>query len=367
MRARSLIGLVVLFAAIGAGGQTSVPGAPEVGTAGDAALPTLHVYTNLIQIPTLVLSPLRGSMGRVAEDRFLMSVDSGPLFKPTHVREEGNDPISLVVLLDPSGEASGLMDEVRQRLARLAPGQLQARDSISMYVMSCGLMRTGLNVPVDRASLQMAADHAMTEVKRVQGRHGCRQGVGLWDAMAMTVKQASKLPGRRVMLVVSDGQDRGSRTKWPEVREYAQSQGIAVFGLSTTGSIPNSLSGRGSGRSALPGYTSTETNEDAFNELCELTGGMRLYAQEIEVGSELKRLVKLLRERYIVEFPRSTGIGAGKHDLVVTISRMNAFVRPAGISVPLPDPKILADPMTLPNDLTKEPVGGERRILVPKQ
>ena len=70
----------------------------------DGGVPTLHVYTNLIQIPTLVLGPDRERLKTpIAESRFSISIDNGPWFRVTHVRMEGDDPVSLSILLDGVG------------------------------------------------------------------------------------------------------------------------------------------------------------------------------------------------------------------------------------------------------------------------
>src|SRR5271156_6541884 len=71
----------------------------------DGGVPTLHVYTNLIQIPTLVLGPSREFIKRpIAENRFSVSIDEGPWFPAIHVRPEGDDPIALSILLDVNGD-----------------------------------------------------------------------------------------------------------------------------------------------------------------------------------------------------------------------------------------------------------------------
>jgi hypothetical protein len=74
----------------------------------------------------------------------------------------------------------------------------------------------------------------------------CQQSVHLWDALAHITGELSKLPGRPVILAVTDGRDQGSSYTWNQV-----------------------------------------------------------------------------------------------------IAKSNAFIRPAGISVPLPDPAVLADPTTI--------------------
>jgi hypothetical protein len=372
---------VVWLPARGSGQAVSAPGAPEVGAeatsdhARELALPTLHVYTNLIQIPVLVLNDQRTSLSRIAEDRFSVSLDSGPKFKPTHVRDEGDDPITLAILLDPTGTAEELTSSMKDQLAKLAPMDLNPRDHVSVYVMSCKLMRTALDVQASRLNLQLATEHAWTEGQRLRGRHGCHQDVGLWDSMAMAGHEMSRLPGRRVMLVVTDGVDRSSQTRWVDVRTYLQARGIAAFGLSGMESPWSSVGRPGGGRGgitassvgSMAGGVALGGKEDHFNEVCELTGGMRMFTKAMDLGAELKRLTKILRERYIVEFPRPLKQVAGDHEIEVAISKMKGFIRPAGVSVPIADPKIAADPLTLPPDPTKAPEFGERRVLVPKQ
>ena len=45
------------------------------------------------------------------------NIDSGPWFRATHVRQEGDDPISLSILLDVSGDAAELMPKIDDAIA----------------------------------------------------------------------------------------------------------------------------------------------------------------------------------------------------------------------------------------------------------
>jgi hypothetical protein len=47
----------------------------------DNGVPTLHVYTNLVQVPTLVLTMTNDPVGKpIVESRFSVSIDSGRWF-----------------------------------------------------------------------------------------------------------------------------------------------------------------------------------------------------------------------------------------------------------------------------------------------
>jgi hypothetical protein len=95
--------------------------------------------------------------------------------------------------------------------------------------------------------------------------------------------------------------------------------------------------------------------------LCELSGGAVLLSPPSALNSTLHRFVTLVRERYIVEFPRPANATAGIHVQQVRVEKSNDFIRPAGISVPIPDPSVLADPTTVPSDPSRTPVLGTRK------
>jgi hypothetical protein len=329
--------------------------AQDVPVAQDEPIHTLHVYTNLIQIPTLVLGPNRERLKTpVAASRFSVSIDSGPWFRATHVRQEGDDPISLSILLDVSGDSSELMSKMDTAIGSLAPDALHAKDHVSIYAIDCALVQSLTDVPADTESLKVAVNGALQSwTLRKQNEHevNCVQSVHLWEALAQMIDDLHKLPGRRVILAVTDGRDRGSSGhSWSEVRDLAQAAGVAVFGITY---IPNFAKNR---NSAYLRWSS----EDPFHSVCELSGGMVLLTNAKTLDQTLKLFTTLLRERYIVEFPRPARAKSGEHVKQVRIEKSNDFIRPAGISVPIPDAALLADPTTVPSDPSRTPEMGTR-------
>jgi hypothetical protein len=171
--------------------------------------------------------------------------------------------------------------------------------------------------------------------------------------MTFVIEDLSRLSGRRVLLAITDGDDKGSQHKWTDVRDVATSTGVAIFGV---GYVTYSF-----------GPNRRMSHEDAFNSVCELSGGMIIPADGGDMTQTLKRFVRTVRERYIVEFPRPSNSTAGQHDLVVSIEKMDAFIRPAGVSVPIPDPALLADPTTVPADPSRAPVEGTHHAIAKPQ
>ena len=327
--------------------------------------PTLHVYENLLQVPVLVLWLNRYRIQNpIPGERFSVSVDEGPWFRATHVRREGDDPISLSILLDVSGDEGLLMPKMAEAIAALATGSLQPQDQVSVYALDCSLIRGPSNVPADSAVLKRSVDEVLrsrTARNSAKGwtRSDCKQTDHLWDALAELTDALHKLPGRRVILVVSDGVDKGSAHTWNQVRVMAQDGGVAIFGMTyATDLIVD--------RSEMRSLTSPTTVwgvENPFRSLCELSGGTVRLASPRTLEEKLRGFTAMVRERYIVEFPRPSNAKAGRHGLLVRIDKGDYFIRPAGIMFPLMDPAVLADPTTVASDPSKAPTMGSRRPL----
>jgi hypothetical protein len=324
----------------------------------DQPIHTLHVYTNLIQIPTLVLGSNRERLNKpIAESRFSVSIDGGSWFPATHVRVEGDDSIALSILLDARGDVADLMPKIDHAIANLAPLSLHAKDHVSIYALDCELISYVRNAPVDNANLKRGVDEALktwSERRQEKHRANCPRSVQLWDSLNFVVEALSRLPGRRVILVVSDGHDDGSKNLWNVVMTNAQATGVAVFGMSYLS--PSAMASR----IAYPG----QTHEDPFDSLCQLSGGMVFRTNVQSLAESLRTFVTTVRERYIVEFPRPSNSTAGEHGMEVKIAKGGGyFIRSSGISVPLPNAAVLADPTTVSVGPKDAPVEGNRRIL----
>jgi hypothetical protein len=316
-------------------------------------VPTLHVYANTIQIPVLVLGADRERAKPIAASRFWVNFNEGPWFHATHVRLEEDDPISLSILLDP-GSAATLMPKIDDAIANLAPLSLHAKDHVSVYALDCELTRSANDVPADHLQLKDEVERALEpwrDHKKDKHASRCRNPVHLWDAMGYISQQLYRLPGRRVMLVVTDGNDTGSVNTWNGLRLYDQQSGIAVFGVMP---LPQNF-----GSSYME-----SRRESPFETLCELSGGILVMSMENRLEQVLNRFMTMVRGRYIVEFPRPANSSAGEYAMSVKIDKSSGlFIRAAGISVPVPDAAVLADPTTVPSDPSLTPEIGKRKVI----
>ncbi len=327
----------------------------------DEPIHTLHVYTDLIQLPTLVLGPNHQLIKQpIPEREFFVSIDGGPNFRATHTRLEGDDPLSISILLDVSGDTVLLLPKIDEAIAHLAPNSLHAGDHVSIYALDCSLVQSLDDVPVEHEKLQLGVKRVLEswQNRQEEGRGaGCKRSVRLWDAIGYVAKQLSQLPGRRVILAVSQGEDSGSEHTWNEVRTYVQATAVTIFGVFT---VPVFAPDRNHP------FLRWDT-ENAFRSLCELSGGIVFMTYPQTVRETLKGVVTTLRGRYVAEFPRPAKSTAGFHSLQVTVANgRDDFIASSGITVPVPDAAVLADPTTVPSDPSLTPQEGGRRPVRPQ-
>jgi hypothetical protein len=331
-------------------------------TSQDEQVHTLHVYTNSIQIPTLVLGHDLEQIKPIAENKFSVSVDSGPWFRATHVRREGDDPITLAVLLDMRFGAGDFIPKLRDSIADLAPSLLHGRDHVSIYILGCDLMRSLNDVPADAAQMKLGVDKALKFWDVQTQDFTCLQQDHLWDALAYIAGQLYQLPGRRVILALTQGKDSGSKHTWNEARRYLQDTGVAVFGISHEYPLTRRKN-RSFFSTSLIG-----TNEDPFPYVCELSGGLVLRVEIQALAATTKTFVTMLRNRYIVEFPRPSNATSGQHEMRVKIDRGDKdFIVATGVTLPLQDPAVLADPTTVIAGPKDAPEMGTRHPLTKPQ
>jgi len=326
----------------------------------------LHVYTNLIQVPTLILSKAHKPLPPVPLTNFDISLDSGPTFHPTQMRLEGDDPISLAILIDASDPDNSIVRNFSLALSSLVPGFLHSQDHVTVYALDCALIRSSDDLPASAFLLRDGVELALaaTNLHGPKRHTTCANKLRLLDSVVTITNTLASMPGRRVLLVVSNGIDTASQTKWVNNPRYLNLAGVSVFGLrSSFASATAEDNAQFYSRHAYGAVSGSQSSyEDLFRELCEMNGGMVLSTRAKDLTRNLDTFVDLLRNRYILEFPRSNDAPSGLHNIAVTIPQKDAFITTAGVLIPLADPKLLADPNTVPTTPSQIKFGTRRPL-----
>jgi VWFA-related protein len=98
---------------------------------------------------------------------------------------------------------------------------LDRGDSVAVYTFSRNLSRASLLTP-----------------DRVQAIQGLRKAVAgddsaLYNSMLLALRDAAKIPGRKVLIVFSNGPDNASAIAPDDVRTVAEDEGIPIYVIST--------------------------------------------------------------------------------------------------------------------------------------
>ncbi len=296
---------------------------------------TIHVYANLLQIPVLILSQKHQPLPPIDPAKFSVRLGKDQPFRPRLVRQEGEDPITLAILLDGSARDT-LMPQMLESLPGMADKQLSGRDRVSLYAMDgCRLRRFITLLPASGAAVKDSVERAVAFPPydpNTRGTARCgEQPIGLWDAMDYLTRTLASEPGRRVVLAVTNGPrhrqpcDAGNPAKErkPLWRNAVRRGGAQQDAPAGTCIFPH--------KRRLGGGPLAE-------RVTEASGGMVLETTRNNLPYTFRYFVELLRGRYIVEFSRPSGLTGGTSVINIDCGQPRAFIRSAGTSVPIADP-----------------------------
>jgi hypothetical protein len=250
----------------------------------------------------------------------------------------------LALLIDTSRPKNELLLQLAQAITDLAPDYLHPHDLVAIYEFDCNLIRTMYFKPASRAGLKDAVDSALAVWRSGGEKRSCKPTMPLWDSMAKALADLGQQPGRRVLLVVSDGQDDGSRTNTSQM----QVESASLIDQQIVRHSPL-----------------MESPEDKLDQICQLSGGVEIQAEQSIEAWRLKEFTQMVRERYILEYPRGINRTAGVHGLQVSLGRDDLYIRPSGIMAPVASEDEIKDSNTTSTDPSLKPTEGRRKVLQP--
>jgi hypothetical protein len=274
-----------------------------------------------------------------------IKLNSEQPFHPTSLRREGNDPLSLAILIDVSGDQRDQLSALQKHFAEWVSNSLHPQDHVSIYALDCSLFETSNDVATDSSGLQKSLDLALTTplTHGAAKKPSCGKSIRLRRATVYVIRKLSQLPGRRTLLLVSGGRDGKDSMTWPEVNNEAKSNSVTVFALTA------------------PDLPELQIVTDVY-DLTQDSGGFLFSPTATELPKALDRVISLLRNRYILQFPMPESLVPVVYHVDVTVPKFDAVIRVSGVSVPVPKPEVdhpatdLPSEAPDPTELTTPPV-----------
>ena len=238
---------------------------------------TFKVSTNSVALYATVTEPDKRLVPDLVQDDFEV-YDNGKLQTLTSF-DNKPQPISVVVMLDTSGSMTLALDLVKaaaeQFLIRMLPddqGMVGAfNDKIEFH-------------PEGFTNLR---DDLVRALKDLDFGYPTR----LWDAVNMSMQQLKPIPGRKVVLVFTDGDDNSSKLSSGDVTDRGRIEDVMVYSV-------------GLENEYFDGARRVRSSPDrGLKRLSEETGGgFFLLKKTDELTSTFTRVAQELHSQYVLGF-----------------------------------------------------------------
>jgi VWFA-related protein len=222
------------------------PDAPPVSTApGPAAdekpVATLKLNVNLVDVIFTVKDKAGNLVSHLTRDDCTVSEDKQPQTLKNFVAET-RQPLTLGILLDTSGSQAHVLPLEQEAGGEFLERVLQPKDETFLlsFDVDVNLLQDYTNSPhqlaraMSKAEINTAGGNGAVGPPGAGGGTipaiGKPRGTLLYDAIYLAAsRKMNQETGRKAMILLTDGEDRGSRTKINEAIAAAQRSNVMVY------------------------------------------------------------------------------------------------------------------------------------------
>lgn len=276
------LSLFLVFAAASASAQqrpTATPTPPADESGG-------QVKTFEVRLPVTVTFKKELVSG-LTKDDFIVLEDGVPQDVTFFTDEKTNPPVFVGVLMDTSPSTAGKMKFSKEAAANFLYTVVQLRKDKAAFMTFDHEVTLRQDFTDKLDLLQKAVDN----VKKTGSQ------TALYDAVWQFADEKLRgVPGRRVIVVITDGDDTFSRAELRDAIDIAQRTETTIFGISTKAGFLGTVPGVDAG-------TVKDKGDKLLTELCEETGGQAFFTGDmIELERAFKKISEELRSQYIITY-----------------------------------------------------------------
>jgi Ca-activated chloride channel family protein len=256
---------------------------------------TLHMNVKLVSVFVNVTDQNGAIVGGLTREDFALAEDGRP--QQIAVFERQSElPLNLTLAIDTSGSVRKDMADEADAARRFVHAILRPQDQMSLLQFATEVREltpfTNKVAQVDRGLAQLHGDWA----------------TALYDAIVLGSQRLGRKEGRKVLIVVSDGDDTAKSSTYAQALEAALRNEVMIYSLID---VPIEAS---AGRDLA--------GEHALITLAEQTGGKSFYVNEGGLDKAFARVSDDLRTQYLLGYyPHNQEPGRAFHRVQVTIPR----------------------------------------------
>jgi Ca-activated chloride channel family protein len=269
-----------------------------VALAAQDSVATFHVDVKLVSIFVNVTDKNGAIVGGLTQSDFAVYEDGRP--QQIAVFERQSElPLNLTLAIDTSGSVRKDMSEEAAAARRFAHAILRPQDQMSVIQFA-----TDVRVLTPFTNKIAQIDHGLSEL------HG-DWATALYDAICLGSGKLGGKEGRKVLVVISDGDDTAKSSTYAQALEAALRNEVMIYSLID---VPIEASaGRDTG------------GEHALITLAEQTGGKHFYVSDGGLDKAFARVSDDLRTQYLIGYyPHHQVPGTNFHRVTITIPRAAA-------------------------------------------
>lgn len=300
---------------------SDAPNAPSTATtsptppAGDDVSPEdiVRVAANLVTVPASVVDSSGQAITDLNLPDFELLVDGES--RPIAELLRSDAPVRLALLFDNSSSLSKARDFEKQAAIRFFRRVMRKQDLASIYSVSTS---TDLVQPM--------TGNTKLLIQAIDNFGDTEGATSLFDGVALAAQDLRTQPGRRVIVIVSDGDDTSSDIKFEDCVRIAQISDCQVYVVQTTKIENAALTGNANGSANLRALAAERRMEQLTNQ----TGGT-VYApySTKELDPAFTQIAADLAQQYILSYyPQDEKFDGRYRQLTVRVpSRQNVRIR----------------------------------------
>ena len=211
----------------------------------------------------------------------------------THFAREVDSPLTVALLLDVSGSVVPILGAEKAAAGRFLDEVLRPGDQ-ALLVGFAQLIAVWQDLTPSKERLHGALERAGPGSFPIGPEYHAHGGTVLYDAVNLAAAQTlQQLPGRKAMIVITDGLDTGSLASIAEAVKAARRADSVVYGIHYVDEQSDSM--RGEGFAAL-------------EKLSEPTGGRAFHVdRKMPLETVFARIAEEMRHQYGLGFTPSAG------------------------------------------------------------
>ena len=271
--------------------------------------PVIRVSSNLVSVPVSVTNTAGEPVQNLRAEDFRIEEDGKPQ-TISNMGEPGEARVDLALLFDVSGSLSPKFDFTKEAASRFLQSILRPVDAVSIYTIGATPRRV-----LERTTGGKTALESLLAIRP------SREQTAFYDSVAEAVRsvgQGSPPEARRVIVVLSDGEDNNSENnKLGDVLQALQRADCILYSINPSGpSIRlNNVSLKG---------------HEVLKQLASETGGSTFLPDQLEdLDAIFTRIAAEIKAQYLLGYypPDNSTDGSFRHIAVRVPKRPELFVR----------------------------------------